>query len=88
MTLKQAIEMGIQMGMKTFSVRHFSCNGKTFEQTADTIFQFIEGYEDAIVMTCYFGSYYSCSIPSWHYQRPDHCHFIYRLADENIPTNP
>lgn len=88
MTLKQAIEFGIQMGMKTFSVSHFAYDGKTFEQTAETIFDFIKGYEDTEVITCYFGTYYSYSIPSWHYQRPEHCHFVYRMANEKIPTNP
>lgn len=86
MTLKQAIETGIQMGMETFTVEHFSYVGKLYEQTVDTIFDFIKEYENDIVMTCYFGSYYSNSFPFRHYNRPTHCHIIYRLANETIPT--
>lgn len=88
MTLKQAIETGIQMGMETFSINYFDYKGRLYEQTADTIFDFIKGYEETIVMTCYFGTFYSNSIPSRHYHRPKHCHIIYRLADEEIPTQP
>lgn len=88
MTLKQAIEFGIAMGMKTFSVRHYSWRGHAYEQTANTIFDFIKEYENCIVMTCYFGTNYSYSIPSIHYQRPELCHIVYRLEDEAIPTQP
>ena len=86
MTLKQAIEIGIQMGMTNFSVKHFAYKGKLFEQTADTIFDFIKGFEDAIIMTCYFGTYYYDSIPSARYGRPELCHLVYRLENEKIPN--
>ena len=51
MTLKQAVKIGIQMGMTSFSVNHFGYKGNVSEQTADTIFDFIKGYEDTVVIT-------------------------------------
>lgn len=88
MTLKQAVEIGIQMGMTNFSVNHFNynCKGKVFEQTVDTIFDFIKGYEDAVVITCYFGTYYYDAFPAVCYGRPDLCHLVYRLENEKIPN--
>jgi hypothetical protein len=86
MTLKQAVEIGIQMGMTTFTVKHFNYSGKLSEQTADTIFDFIKGYEDDVVITCYFGTYYSDSLPSVRYGRPEHCHLVYRLENEKLPN--
>ena len=85
MTLKTMIENAIHMCMKTFTVSHYSYNGRKIEQTVDTIFEFIKDYEDCIPVTCYFGTYYSMSIPHWHYDKPDHCHISYRLPNENLP---
>jgi hypothetical protein len=85
MTLKQAVEIGIQMGMTTFTVKHFNYSGKLSEQTADTIFDFIKGYENCIPMTCFFGTFHSNSIPNKTYSRPELCHIIYRLENEKIP---
>lgn len=68
--LKQMIEMGIELGMKKFSVEHIEHQGKTYEQTIDTIFDFIQGYEDCIPVTCYFGTFYK--------YRPELCHIIFK----------
>ena len=86
MTLKQAVKIGIQMGMTSFSVNHFGYKGNVSEQTADTIFDFIKGYEDTVVITCYFGTYYFDAYPAVRYGRPDLCHLVYRLENEKIPN--
>ena len=88
MTVKQAIDFGIISGMKNFAVKHYRFDGEELEQTVETVFDFIKGYENCRVMTCYFGSAYSYTIPSIHYQRPDLCYIIFRLEDEAIPTEP
>lgn len=88
MTVKQAIEFGIAMGMKSFQVKHYKYNGEPLELTIDAVLNLIKGYEKCLVMTCYFGSAYSYTIPSVHYQRPDLCYIVFRLEEEEIPTQP
>ena len=85
--LKEMIEIGIQMGMTKFSVEHYGHKGKVYEQTVETIFDFIKGYENCIPMSCYFGTYYSCSIPKRTYSRPELCHISFRLENEEIPID-
>lgn len=83
--LKQTIEMAIAMGMETFTVRHYSYEGKLFEKTKEEILEFIEGFEDAIPMKCWFGTYYSQGFADPQFSRPNLCHITYRLADEELP---
>jgi hypothetical protein len=87
MTIKQAIDIAIASGMTTFIVSHFNYRGKRYEQTLDTIYDFIKGYEDDIVITIYLGSA-SCFHGSKGvtYFRPTHCEIIFRGADENLPS--
>ena len=47
-TLKQAVEMGIEMGMTEFAIKHHAYEGSPIIQTADTILDFIEGHENDI----------------------------------------
>ena len=76
MNLKEAIIYGIKMGMETFSIRHFKYRGRCFEQNLETILEFIQGYEDCIPVTCYYGS--------WDSDRPTHCHISYKLKEESL----
>lgn len=85
MTLKNAVIEGIEMGMTTFTVQHCDYAGRCYEQTADEILNFIEGYENETVVSCYYGTFYSHSIPTKTYSRPNHCHLVYRLKDEKLP---
>lgn len=80
--LKQTIEMAIQMGMETFQIHHFNYDGKAFEVSKEKIFDFINGYEDAIPMSCYFGTAYGSF---GKYSKPTFCLISCRLADEEIP---
>ena len=87
MTIKQAIEIAIASGMTTFTVAHHSYNGKTYEQSTDTIYNFIEGYENDKVMSLYLGNWYTQynghSKP-YTYPRPTHCHITFRNENEII----
>ena len=87
MTIKQAIEIAIASGMTTFTVAHHSYNGKTYEQSKDTIYSFIEGYENDKVMSLYLGNWYS-QYNGWGkpytYTRPTHCHVTFRNENEII----
>lgn len=86
MTIKQAIDIAITSGMTTFALHHFNYNGKHYEQTIDTIYDFIKGYENDIVITIYLGSAYSFhGREGTTYSRPTHCEIIFREADENLP---
>ena len=91
MTLQQAIEFGIAMGMQTFNVRHYlhHCgSAQKYWQDGETIFDFIKGYENCIVVNCYFGTAYRETIPTTYFPRPYHCVINYRLPDEELPTMP
>ena len=87
MTLKQAIEIAITSGMDTFTIAHHSYGGKVYEQSKDTIDDFIAGYENDKVMSLYLGNWYSQYNGSgnpYTYPRPTHCHIIFRNEDEII----
>lgn len=87
MTIKQAIEVAIASGMTTFTVTHHSYSGKAYEQTKDTIYNFIEGYENDKVMSLYLGNWYNQYNGSgnpYTYPRPTHCHIIFRNENEII----
>jgi hypothetical protein len=87
MTIKQAIEIAIAAGMTTFTVRHFNYNGKRYEQTLDTIDDFIKGHEDDLVVTIHFGSEHCYhGKEGTTYSRPNHCAIIFRGADESLPS--
>ena len=83
--LKQTIEMAIAMGMETFTVRHYSWEGKLIKKTKEEIFEYIKGFENEIPMKCWFGTYYSAGFSDPHFTQPKHCHITYRLADEELP---
>ena len=83
--LKQIIEMAIAMGMETFTVRHCSYEGKLYKKTKEEILEFIEGFEDAIPMKCWFGTYYSQGFSDSQFSEPQHCHITYRLENEKLP---
>ena len=85
MTLKDLITMAIADGMETFDISHFSYHGRRLEQTKDTILEFIEGYEDCIPITIYFGTAYSNYYPEVRYSRQTHCKIVYKLPGENLP---
>ena len=59
MTVKECVNEALKMGMTEFEIQHFRYNGRTHKQTKETVFDFIRGYEDDVVVTCYFGSGYS-----------------------------
>ena len=87
MTIKQAIEIAITSGMTTFTIAHHTHQGKAFEQTKDTIFEFIKGYEDDKVMSLYLGNWYTQyngQGKPYTYPRPNHCHIIFRNENEII----
>ena len=81
-TLKQAVEIGIEMGMTEFAIKHYAYEGSPIIQTADTILDFIEGHENDIPVTIYYGSAYRVH---GIYYKPYHCFISYRLADEELP---
>lgn len=82
-TLKQAVEIGIEMGMTEFAIRHHAYEGSPIIQTADTVLEFIEGYENEIPISINYGSDY-CTRGL--YYKPYYCSIEYRLADEELPT--
>ena len=82
-TLKQAIEIGIEMGMTEFAIKHYAYEGSPIIQTADTVLDFIKGHENEIPVTIYYGSAYRVH---GIYYKPYHCFISYRLADEELPT--
>ena len=82
-TLKQAVEIGIEMGMTEFSIKHYAYEGSPIIQTADTVLDFIKGHENETPITIRYGSeYYTNGI----YHKPYHCFISYRLEDEKLPT--
>ena len=81
-TLKQVVEMGIEMGMTEFAIKHYAYEGSPIIQTADTVLDFIEGHENDIPVTIYYGSAYRVH---GIYYKPYHCFISYRLADEELP---
>ena len=82
-TLKQAVEIGIEMGMTEFAIKHYAYEGSPIIQTADTVLDFIKGHENDIPVTIYYGSAYRVH---GIYYKPYHCFISYRLADEELPT--
>ena len=82
-TLKQAIEIGIEMGMTEFAIKHYAYEGSPIIQTADTVLDLIKGHENEIPVTIYYGSAYRVH---GIYYKPYHCFISYRLADEELPT--
>ena len=82
-TLKQAIEIGIEMGMTEFAIWHYSYKGRPIVQTADTVLDFIKGYENEIPIKINYGSDY-CTFGL--YYKPYYCSISYRLVDEELPT--
>ena len=88
MTIKQAIDCAVASGMTTFTLQHHNYNGRAHEQSVDTIYEFIKGYEDDIVMTIYFGNAYSVyhgRDKDYTYPRQHHCQIIFKGADEILP---
>ncbi len=88
MTIKQAIDCAIVSGMTTFALRHHNYKGKVYEQSKETIYDFIKGYENDVVMTVYFGSSYSVyhgRDEDYTYPRQHHCEITFRGADEILP---
>ena len=81
-TLKQAIEIGIEMGMTEFAIKYYAYEGSPIIQTADTVLDFIKGHENEIPVTIYYGSAYRVH---GIYYKPYHCFISYRLADEELP---
>lgn len=87
MTIIQAIEIALASGMTTFTIAHHTHKGKAFEQTEDTIFEFIKGYENDKVMSLYLGNWYTQyngQGKPYTYPRPTHCHIIFRNENEII----
>ena len=82
-TLKQAVEIGIEMGMTEFAIKHHAYEGSPIIQTADTVLDFIKGHENEIPVTIYYGSAYRTN---GIYHKPYRCFISYRLADEELPT--
>ena len=87
MTIKQAIDIAIASGMTTFTIKHHTYGGKLSEQNLYTIYSYIEGYEEDVVMSIFFGNYYTTyngQNKPYTYPRPTHCHITYRNKDEVI----
>ena len=87
MTIKQAIDIAIASGMTTFTIAHHSYNGRNFEQSQDTVYDFIKGYENDKVMSLHLGNWYSQynrQGKPYTYPRPTHCHIVYRFENEII----
>ena len=82
-TLKQAVEIGIEMGMTEFAIEHHAYDGRPIIQAADAVLDFIKGHENEIPITIYYGSAYRTRGV---YHKPYHCFISYRLADEKLPT--
>ena len=81
-TLKQAVEIGIEMGMTEFAIMYHAYEGSPIIQTADTVLDFIKGHENEIPVTIYYGSAYRVH---GIYYKPYHCFISYRLEDEKLP---
>lgn len=92
MKLSTVIKMAIEDGMETFSVTHYDVDlyEKKYEQTAETILDYINGYEDCEVVTAYFGTFWQeggrhINKPL-KYERPKHCHIVYKSENEELPN--
>ena len=88
MTIKQAIDCAIASGMTTFALHHHNYKGRVYEQSKETIYDFIKGYENDVVMTIYFGSSYSVyhgRDEDYTYPRQHHCEITFRGVDEILP---
>lgn len=81
MTIKQAIEIAIASGMTTFTLRHHTYTGRALEQTINSVYDFIKGYEDCDVMSLHLGNWHSLGGV---YTRPTHCNIIYKLSGEKL----
>ena len=89
MTVKQAIDCAIASGMTTFEIKHNNYRGKRHEQTIDTIYDFIKGYENDVVMSIHFGNaytQYNAQTKTTIYTRPHHCFITFRGASEQLPV--
>jgi hypothetical protein len=87
MTLKQAVDIAIASGMTTFTIAHHAYDGRNFEQSQDTVHDFIKGYENDAVMSLHLGNWYSQyngQDKPYTYPRPTHCHIVYRDENEAI----
>ena len=85
MTIKQAIDIAIASGMTTFTIAHHAYNGRNFEQSQDTVYDFIKGYENDMVMSLHLGNWYSQyngQGKPYTYPRPTHCHIVFRNENE------
>ena len=82
-TLKQAVEIGIEMGMTEFTIKHHAYEGSPIIQTADTVLDFIKEYENEIPVRINYGSDYRTNGV---YHKSYHCSISYRLTDEELPT--
>ena len=89
MTIKKAIEIAIEEGMTTFSAAHYGYDGRCFEKSKEEFYDFIKYYENDTVLTLYLGNWhkkYNGQGKPYTYPRPTHCHIIYKLEDEDIPS--
>ena len=92
MKLSTIIKMAIEEGMETFSVARYDTGfyDKKYEQTAETILNYINGYEDCEVVTAYFGTYWQNGgrhiKKPLKFERPKHCHIIYKSENEELPN--
>lgn len=87
MTVKQAITIAKESGMKTFTLQHHLYKGKLYEQDLTTIDNFSKDFENDLVITFLLGSDYSIynsKTETKTYTRPNHCSIIFRLANENL----
>lgn len=81
MTLKEIVRQAIEMGMETFQIKHFRYNGRVYEVAKESVFEWIKSYENALPVSCYFGSAYSTL---GEYERPTLCYITYRFENENL----
>ena len=90
MTLKQAIDIAIESGMTEFTVSYYQSDiVYPKEQTLDSIYEFIKGYENSLVMSLNLGtnySHYNFNEKRRFYSRPTLCHISIRDENEPIPT--
>lgn len=92
MKLSTIIKMAIEDGMETFSVTHYDVDlyGKKYEQTAETILDYINGYEDCEVVTAYFGTFWQSGgrhiNKPLNFGRPKHCHIVFKSENEELPN--
>lgn len=92
MKLSTVIKMAIKDGMETFSITHYDVDlyEKKYEQTAETILDYINGYEDCEVVTAYFGTFWQSGgrhiNKPLNFGRPKHCHIVFKSENEELPN--